>query len=50
MIWAINDSAIKSGVYYHEEINALALVSNYGWLIVGAKNYPLSNWKWIGEF
>lgn len=48
--WAINDSEMKSGVYYHAGINALAIVSDSNWYIVGAKEYPLSGWVRIGDF
>lgn len=48
--WSINDSGLKSGVYYHEGINAIALVSSWTWYIVGAKDYPLYGWKRIGDF
>ena len=47
--WAINDSKLKSGVYYHNGINAIAIVSNSNWYLVGAKQYPLDNWERIGE-
>jgi hypothetical protein len=49
MIWAINDSALKSGVYYHSRINALAVVSDENWYMVEAKEYPLDGWIKIGE-
>lgn len=49
MIWAINDSALRSGIYYHDGINALAVVSDSTWFIVGAEEYPLSNRKRIGD-
>jgi len=49
MIWAINDSKLKAGVYYNESIDALAIVSKSTWYLVGAKIYPLSGWKRIGD-
>jgi hypothetical protein len=40
---------MRPGIYYHYVINALAYVSDENWFIVGAKDYPISGWVWIGQ-
>lgn len=48
--WAINDSELRLGVYYHELTDALAIVTT-DFIVVGTKKtYPLYGWRRIGDF
>lgn len=49
MIWAINDSSLRPGVYYNNSINELCIVSDSTWYYLEVKTYPLSGWIRIGE-
>lgn len=50
MRYAIDDSCTRPGIYYNQKINALAIVSDSNWFIVGAKEYPLYGWIRICDY